>query len=83
MYMPPMSIDDVGQKGFEELFIELRLHRAEVAAWTERTQRRCNRLSTRKSLPNKNLKNRMTELKMIKISEVNLRPEGNWLKKKR
>ena len=35
MYIPPMSIDDVGQQGFEKLFIELRLHRAEVTAWAE------------------------------------------------
>ena len=34
MYMPPMSIDDVGQEGFGKLLIELRLHRAEVSAWT-------------------------------------------------
>ena len=34
MYIPPMSIDDVGQEGFEKLFIELRLHRADVTAWT-------------------------------------------------
>ena len=34
MHMPPMSIDDVGQEGFEKLRIELRLHRDEVTAWT-------------------------------------------------
>lgn len=33
MYVPAMSIDDVGQKGFEKVFIELRLHRAEATAW--------------------------------------------------
>ena len=32
--MPPISIEDVGQERFEKLLIELRLHRAEVTAWT-------------------------------------------------
>ena len=34
MYVPPMSIDDVGQEGFGKLLIELRMHRAEASAWT-------------------------------------------------
>ena len=34
MHMPATSIDDVGQKGFEKVFIELRLQMAETSAWT-------------------------------------------------
>ena len=48
MFMPAMSIDDVGQKGFEKVLIELRLQRAETTAWTvlsRRNARNCRRRS--------------------------------------
>ena len=32
-HMPPMSIDDVGAKGFEKLLIEIRQLKAEETAW--------------------------------------------------
>ena len=32
-YMPPMSIDDVGARGFEKLLIEIRQLKVEETAW--------------------------------------------------
>ena len=80
MHMPAMSMDDVGQKGFEKVIIELRLQRAETTAWIAYPAEMTEAVDEE---AHEEPKEHLMESKMKRIREINLRPEVSWLKKKR